>query len=178
MWRLGATVIPVLVIGGMVVWLTLITVHRRRGADESRLAATRALLGVGVLTLLWWTLVLSNPDFPSSRALNLVPFREISRALRSPESGYGIVNLWGNIVVFVPIGILAFLSMRKASAPMVAFASGVALSAGIEAAQYAVGRSADVDDVILNTIGIALGVLSVSLTRRWRLQPLPSAPDG
>lgn len=178
MWRLGTTALPILVVGATVVWLAYSVALRRHGSGTARLAAIRALLAVGVATLLWWTLILSNPSAPEARSLNLVPLREISRALQSAEPGYGVVNLWGNILIFVPIGALALLSMhnRTWTAMVLAFTAGVGLSVAIEAAQYAIGRSADVDDIILNTMGIAIGVLGARLALRVRRRaPTPDS---
>jgi glycopeptide antibiotics resistance protein len=176
MLELAATVLPATAIGAAVVWLAYSTASRRSGAAAARLAAARALLAVVVAVLLVWTLLLSNPDAVDARALNLVPFREISRALVSKEAGYGVVNLWGNVLVFVPVGMLALLSMRGTVrwAGTKALTAGIALSVTIEAAQYTVGRSADIDDVILNTLGIALGVAGVALARGLeRRRPAP-----
>lgn len=168
MIELAATVLPAVAVGAAVVWLAYSATSRRSGPTAARLAAARALLAVVVAVLLVWTLLLSNPDAVDARALNLVPFREISRALRSEEAGYGVVNLWGNVLVFVPVGMLALLAMRATvqRAGGKALAAGIGLSVAIEAAQYGIGRSADVDDVILNALGIALGVAGVTLARR------------
>lgn len=69
----------------------------------------------------------------SRRSLNLAPLKEISRAIRATEPGNGVVNLWGNILVFVPIGALALLSMRNRTwtAVVLAFTAGVRLSVAI-----------------------------------------------
>ncbi|MBN2176534.1 MAG: VanZ family protein [Demequinaceae bacterium] len=167
MWRLASTVLPAVAVGTTAVWMTYAIARRGRGAEAARYTAVRALLGAGVATLLWWTLVLSNPDSDGTRSLNLVPFHEISRSLRSDEAGYGVVNLWGNILVFVPVGVLTVLSMRtgRRCAGTLALAAGIGLSIGIEAAQYTIGRSADVDDVILNATGILIGVVGARLTQ-------------
>jgi len=70
----------------------------------------------------------------------------------------------------MPIGVLAPLAMARGRRLgwLLALAGGTALSATLEAAQYAVGRSADIDDVILNAIGVGCGVaLAVAVRRVW-----------
>lgn len=180
MLRLAATVFPAVVMGVAAVWLAHSIAHRRSDVETARLAITRALLAVVVATLLTWTLVLSNPNPDAGRALNIVPLREITRAMRSETAGYGLVNLWGNVLVFVPVGVLALLSMRTTvrHRGIKAFAAGVSLSVAIEATQYGIGRSADIDDVILNAIGIVLGVAAVVLARRLPRRQRSIASDS
>jgi len=100
---------------------------------------------------------------------NLTPFREIARSLTNNEPGYGVLNFWGNIVAFVPVGVLALLAIarRRRLAWFLALAGGTALSATLEVAQYAVGRSADIDDVILNAVGTGCGVALAVVLRVW-----------
>ena len=64
-----------------------------------------------------------------------------------------IYNVVGNLIWFVPLGIL--LGRRS---PLRALLSGVLLSAGIELCQYILMTGCtDVDDVILNALGALLG---------------------
>jgi glycopeptide antibiotics resistance protein len=136
--------------------------RRHPGAqpDSPRRAATRALLATYAVGLGWWTIVIANPSQDGSRHANLVPFREIARSLTVHVSGYGLLNFWGNIVAFVPIGVLGLLAVRRRRRLtwLVVIVGGTALSAVVEISQYGVGRSADIDDVILNAIGVAIGV--------------------
>jgi glycopeptide antibiotics resistance protein len=69
-----------------------------------------------------------------------------------------LVNFVGNIVAFMPMGLVPWLARpRKTRAWQVALFC-LSLSAMIELAQYVSGRRvADVDDLILNTIGGLLG---------------------
>jgi glycopeptide antibiotics resistance protein len=142
---------------------TAYALARRRSSAElghARRAAVRALLSAYAVGLAWWTIVLANPNRDGARHANLVPFREIARSLTDREPGYGLLNFWGNIIAFVPIGVLALLALQRdrRRAWIVALAGGATLSATLEISQYWVGRSADIDDVILNAIGVALGV--------------------
>ena len=40
------------------------------------------------------------------------------------------------------------------------------MSVGLESAQYWIGRAADIDDVLLNTLGAALGAIVAVRVRR------------
>jgi glycopeptide antibiotics resistance protein len=114
---------------------------------------------------------------------NLVPFRDHAWAIRcllSDCSGitdavYSIVvDVLGNVVVFFPIGlslagVLGGLPYRRRLATAIAI--GAALSISIELIQLTIpSRATDVDDVLFNTTGTALGAtfLIVAQHRRRR----------
>ena len=65
------------------------------------------------------------------------------------------MNILGNAFMFVPAGLLAPLALgwgvRRTTL------AGLALSVAIEITQLMLGRSADIDDVILNSAGAAAG---------------------
>src|SRR5690606_23490471 len=106
------------------------------------------------------------------------PFEEIIRAWESSTPGYTALNLVGNMVVFVPVGLLLVLSrVRTRGWPVLSWLIGTAFSASIETAQYAVGRAADIDDVILNSVGVAVGVL-LALVMRASYQAGQKASDS
>lgn len=94
-----------------------------------------------------------DPANQSRRGLSLVPLGELSDAqsLFAPLFGYG-----GNIAFFVPVGVLAYVVFGRA---WKAVAFGAALSLAMEAGQYvfALGLT-DIDDLIMNTLGAAVGV--------------------
>jgi glycopeptide antibiotics resistance protein len=115
--------------------------------------------------------------------VNLVPFRDHAWAVRCLLSdcpsvisaAYSIlVDVLGNVVVFVPIGLS--LAGVLGGLPYwrrlrTAIAIGVALSISIELMQLTIpSRTTDVDDVLFNTIGTALGAtfLIVAQHRRRR----------
>ncbi len=174
--HLLGTALPLAIVAVIAASLAYSVASRRGDGGHARgwRAATRALLAVYAVGLIWWTIVLANPNFDGARHANLVPFREISRSLTDREPGYGLLNFWGNIVAFVPVGVLALLAIRRARpwGWAIAIASGIGLSAAIEATQYTIGRSADVDDVILNGAGVVVGVVVAALIRRV-LSPAP-----
>jgi glycopeptide antibiotics resistance protein len=73
-------------------------------------------------------------------------------------------QLGGNVLVFAPLGVLLPLAAPRAARFGVVVAAGLLFSVGVELAQFAVSsmlgyayRVADVDDVMLNVLGVALG---------------------
>ena len=119
------------------------------------------LLGV-IATILLLTMGLSFGD-AGGTGLNLTPWQEIRRGL-DRQTPLGLLNVFGNVLMFVPVGALvAWIARRRR---VLAGASvGLLLSMAIETTQYGIGRVADIDDLILNTAGALLGaVLAVT----WR----------
>ena len=85
----------------------------------------------------------------------LTPLQEIRRALNS-MSYWLMFMLWGNIAMFVPIGFFPALLWRGWRW-WKALLLGCLPSCAIEFIQFFIGRSTDIDDVILNTTGALLG---------------------
>ena len=88
---------------------------------------------------------------------NFVPFRMMAHDIRAGGSEFRI-NFVGNLVAFWPMGILipAILGPRRGLARV--FWSSLGFSLLIETLQGISGRRvADVDDVILNTLGGLMG---------------------
>ena len=116
-------------------------------------------LAASVGVIAWLTLVLTFGD-AGGTGLNLELFREIRRALNGGGSGH--LNLVGNVLMFVPVGALVAWLARRARV-LTATGVGLLLSVGIEATQLGLGRVGDIDDVVLNAAGAAVGgVLAVA----------------
>ncbi|MHB9144797.1 MAG: VanZ family protein [Symbiobacteriia bacterium] len=100
---------------------------------------------------------LGDHSMPIYRSLNLKPVVETIRLLNDdPQSG--VHNIIGNILLFLPFGILAPWLRRSLRNPGRVAEAAFRLSVGIEVLQYLIGnRASDVDDVLLNTLGAALG---------------------
>jgi hypothetical protein len=126
---------------------------RRRDARGARTAVTRVLLAGAVLAVLAVTLT----GGAAGTGVNLVPGEGIRTALRNANSELGLVNLVGNVVMFVPVGLLLPLATRLRFGGTVAACA--ALSVLVECVQLTLGRSLDVDDVLLNTLGGFVGAL-------------------
>lgn len=105
---------------------------------------------------------------------NLVPFKEISRYFRY----YSIVgpllfliNMVGNVAAFVPFGFFLPIISRRSKKWYNTVMLGFAFSLMLETLQliFMVG-SFDVDDMILNTLGAALGYVTYRVVQRLRIK--------
>jgi len=121
-------------------------------------SAAEALILASVVGILFVAL---RPNVVVDASLSLVPLSGLTAAQRSGSGlDLALVNLLGNLVVFIPLGV--GLAWRSAAWSIWVLLGGmVALSLGVEAAQYllGVGRASDVDDVLMNSIGGGLGLL-------------------
>jgi glycopeptide antibiotics resistance protein len=128
-------------------------------------AASLAFYLLFLFAIAWLRFPVNNP------APNWVPFRTIINDWRNGGWEF-VINFLGNIVAFLPLGILPPLFCpRPVKLWQIALFS-LTISLVIEAGQYGSARRvSDVDDLILNTIGGMLGyVLSRSGRRLKRRQ--------
>lgn len=92
---------------------------------------------------------------------NFIPFQEIRRfwEYREQLGLWSVVNLFGNIMVFVPLGFFDPMA-SKCRSFWNTLIDGLSLSMVVEVFQLVskVGRF-DVDDLILNTFGAIIGYL-------------------
>ncbi len=107
--------------------------------------------------------MLGRTDPAQSYSSNLVLFREIRRfwVYRSQIGfGYVFLNLAGNVLVFIPFGLLLpFLSTKLRGFFRVVLL-GLAFSLVVECIQLVTKTGCfDVDDLLLNTIGAAVGFI-------------------
>ena len=114
-------------------------------------------------------------DYPFDRirggwGINLIPGRTILAYWRHTSLSQQLVNLAGNILIFVPLGFLPPLLWKKLARWWKTLPLCAGASLWIECAQLFLNRSVDVDDLILNTLGGLLGYLLfvafVRLTRK------------
>lgn len=88
--------------------------------------------------------------------INLVPFREM---FRYTFGSYKFMrNVVGNILMFIPFGFLAsyYLKANKVSYSLIL---SLIVSLTIELVQLKIGRTFDIDDVILNVVGGFVGYI-------------------
>ena len=96
--------------------------------------------------------------------INLTPLKTLQLYLRLTHSAnpyyvrHAYVNLIGNVVMFIPLGIFPpFIWRKMRSFPKVT-AVGAAVIIGVEVLQYVtLLGSCDVDDLILNLFGVVIG---------------------
>ena len=100
--------------------------------------------------------------------LELVPFTDMISVVKSPEApGLGpFVNIAGNIALLFPLGLFLPLFWRwfERAGRTIWWCFGTSLS--IELIQLVVGGVTSVDDLLLNTLGGALGFAAAKLLMR------------
>ena len=122
--------------------------------------------------MLWLLFVRPLPGHPLpylqqlQRRLNLTPLHTIRQYLgllrhSNPEFvRQAVVNLVGNVAMFVPLGVLLPLTFPRLSGWLRCLALAALLICAVEAAQlFSLRGTCDIDDLILNLAGIALGRL-------------------
>lgn len=97
--------------------------------------------------------------------INLIPFKVIPETYRevviNGRINYFIINFLGNIIMFMPIGsfIPALWNIKSRNVILI----GAGISLFIEITQLLLPRGTDIDDLILNTLGTALGLIVYKL---------------
>jgi D-alanyl-D-alanine carboxypeptidase/glycopeptide antibiotics resistance protein len=86
-------------------------------------------------------------------SVNFVPLQALNTMTDNP------LNFWGNILMFIPVGMLLVLLSNKCQKLYVTILIGAGLSVLIEALQLFSSRGTDIDDIILNTAGTLCGYL-------------------
>ena len=100
--------------------------------------------------------LLTNVETNTSGGYNIITFTEITRY--EVGSKLFMYNVIGNIVIFIPFGY--FVSgYIKASKVSHILAVSVISSLTVEVVQLQIGRSFDIDDIILNVCGAIIGFL-------------------
>lgn len=100
--------------------------------------------------------LLTMSEINRSSGYNLVPFTEIFRYPIGSTLFY--INVIGNIVLFIPFGyfISSYIKPKKILPILIV---SVISSSTVEFVQLCIGRSFDVDDILLNAVGALIGFL-------------------
>jgi glycopeptide antibiotics resistance protein len=128
----------------------------------------------------WWVLsaavtlaLLTMTSWPAAgatvtRSVQWVPLHTVAVQLDNPNLALAVINLAGNVAVFVPLAFCLRMALRGRRRPAavaslvgtaVSVLAGTAVSVLAEVLQLAVGsRATDVDDVLLNALGVVAGV--------------------
>ena len=131
------------------------------GMRRALALAPYVLLAMAVTGVLVATLGFSVGDGSGPSGINLTPFEEIRRGVHGGASEVVAANVWGNIAMFVPIGVLLMWLWTSPLLARILMATiaGAGLSVAIELTQLTLHRVADIDDVILNGAGALLGAV-------------------
>ena len=123
----------------------------------------RVVLITAILFILYWTV---GRRAGSKQEISLIPFYSFLAAQKQPERYRSIV---ANILLFIPFGLsmpLVVDSSRLHRPVLVTIISAAALSTIIEALQFFFSLGlCEIDDVIFNTCGAAVGSLAFVIAR-------------
>jgi glycopeptide antibiotics resistance protein len=169
------------VVGGAA--MIVVVMGRARGMSGPTIVARCALLGaVGWILALtifpipvearWWRFhrLFSNMHF--------LPFGTIRAQLASGLEYSEARQLIGNLVLFVPFGFLLPAAVRTCRRLWVTLVAAAGLSVLIESLQAILPEHAtDIDDVILNSTGAALGYLAF-LVIAWTARQRTARDEG
>lgn len=101
--------------------------------------------------------------------INLVPFTYLFDYEKLHEA---LLNLIGNVLMFVPVGVVFPSVYRQLNTHGRAIAAGVGFSLAIELMQLPfVDRVSDIDDLLLNSAGYILGYLIYLAVKRIKRKP-------
>ena len=141
------------------VWLIWrVVVWRRRGGDAVREFVITALFLVTLLIVQITQFPMKIIFYDWASVINLVPFASITQLIRFTNTRVAFENIVGNVLLFMPLGFLLPFLFRRLQRPWPMIWRGAAMSIAIEVTQLLTrARAVDIDDVILNTLGAALG---------------------
>lgn len=135
-----------------------------------------ALCAVGVVVVTLYPVVPYHPGVAAG--VQLRPLASISTVLRHSIDASVVVRIVGlNVLLFVPLGFA--LAVRLGRVPL-AIATAAATSLVVETVQAfaPLGRVANVDDVILNTVGATFGAAVAHLGLRMLRAPARADVDA
>ena len=121
------------------------------------------------VTLLRYGIISDHGTFFSLGTVNLIPFQSLEWGA---QTKFTLFNLLGNIIMFLPLGFFTALLWRCTRKRV--FLIGLSITGFIEIWQLFVGRAYDVDDLLLNTLGVMCGfwlwkLLNVGMRQRFHL---------
>lgn len=100
--------------------------------------------------------LLTSTELNNNGGLNIVPFTEIFRyKIGSPLFMYNVI---GNIAIFIPFGYFVSGYVKASRVSHILLISLIT-SLTVELVQLQIGRSFDIDDIILNVSGSVIGFL-------------------
>ena len=123
------------------------------------------LMYINLLVIIYFTFspLLLDPDAVFNCRINLIPFVYL---LDYENKAHMIFNVFGNILMFVPTGIILPVLYRRLDNCFKVVGTGFLMSLAIEILQLPFAdRTSDVDDLIMNTLGVATGYVIYMIVR-------------
>lgn len=157
------------------VWAAVYLLRRRGQAFDRRGFWLGLLFAVYLAALIQITVIRSWRALPGSlcaahtlSSVQPIPFQTMLETLFESPWQF-CYNVIGNLVWFVPLGLLGAAAYPKLRRWRALLASSASLSLAIELLQWCFGTGiSDIDDILLNTLGAVLGLLLWKLAGRIR----------
>lgn len=172
LWRAFGHLVPLFL--GIILAVTVILyfIYRYNKKIKIKIVLVNILLALSILAIYLVTIETGTYRAEIPRVVNLVPFVGMYEIIvHSVHYSVIINNLILNIVLFMPFGFFMTIRMsRKKQAILKTLLLGLLLSLLVEMFQYVlpIDRAADIDDIILNTLGTFLGgVIGKVLHRKF-----------
>ena len=161
LWTIFGSAVPPLVVTSILYVLTLSFLEKKgKNPFEVSRFFLKSALGISTISILFITMYPTGYNYGDARVLNVEPLKGMyNLLLYSTDPNVTISNLGLNILLFMPFGFFLFLCLRKKASLFKVTFYGMCLSFTVELFQYIfpIGRSTDVDDLILNTGGTLIG---------------------
>ncbi|MCU9614439.1 VanZ family protein [Caldibacillus lycopersici] len=101
--------------------------------------------------------------------INLTPLHKIAETSYFIENGnnnYLLIEVFGNIGIFIPMGFILPLLWKRFEKLIPAVGTCLGLSILIEVTQLFLPRATDIDDVIMNTLGGLIGFILYKIGKK------------
>ena len=155
---LGYCIISAIGLVGMAILYSPICFLLRKRVPPAKQFAYFLFGACAIIVLAATVIVGASKTSAADRSLNIIPFRVFQETWGMPEPKK-IAQTAANVVMFVPLGFLLPVAFQKMHSFGKTTLSLALFSFAIEFTQYFTGRSADIDDLMLNTLGGILGYL-------------------
>ena len=161
----AASMLPLAAIAGAVAYLPMFLYRRRHIPGFSPLRHLLSYLFCAYAFMVLLVVFFWHPGL-SYRSLNLYPFMDIVGAYAGGGSML-TSQFMLNIVMFLPLGLLLpFVFPKRVNRVYTVALIALCVTLVIEILQYFLGRAADIDDVIANTLGGIAGFAVYVLLQR------------
>ncbi|PFP49533.1 hypothetical protein COK01_10425 [Priestia megaterium] len=103
--------------------------------------------------------------------VNIIPFHTLYEYFFQTNTNVdewnsvSLLNLTANVMLFLPLGFFVSLIWRKYHSFKRLTILGLFVTCFIECIQYFIGRSSDIDDVLLNTFGTIIGYVVLLISQ-------------
>lgn len=144
----------------IIIVAVLVNTRRKHTKIISMYNAALILFGTAMLVVFSLTGVSPMSGFHTDiriEQISLIPFAGIKKILMGGDMLFALINIAGNILMFGPLGFFIPLLYPKLGRFKATVLYGFLVSLLIECTQLFLCRETDIDDLILNTIGVILG---------------------